>query len=45
MWHRNLYETLVEMGHDVLLFPTQAGRSVRDHAANLMLNLIPQQVY
>ena len=25
-WHRNLYEPLIEMGHDVLLFPSTEGR-------------------
>jgi hypothetical protein len=25
-WRRNLYEPLVEMGHDVVLFPAEAGR-------------------
>jgi len=25
-WHRNLYEPLVELGHEVLLFPAEEGR-------------------
>jgi hypothetical protein len=25
-WHRNLYEPLVEMGHDVMLFSVTEGR-------------------
>ena len=25
-WHRNLYEPLIDLGHDVLLFPTDEGK-------------------
>jgi spore maturation protein CgeB len=30
-WYRNLYEPLVEMGHDVVLFPAEEGRRAMQH--------------
>ena len=30
-WYRNLYEPLIELGHKVILFPTDEGRKARQH--------------
>jgi len=43
-WRRNLYESLVEMGVDVFLFPAEAGRKALDRGSPALRAAFSQQL-
>ena len=43
-WYRNLYEPLVEMGHDVVLFPAEEGRRAMQYKDTAMRTAFSQKL-
>lgn len=43
-WRRNLYESLLEMGADVFLFPAEAGRKAMEQGSSALRAVFSQQL-
>ena len=44
VWYRNLYEPLIDLGHDVLLFPAKDGRRAMQDSDHLAKERFSQRV-